>query len=122
MPNSMFRPVPEHGWRARVEIYRALGDPEVGATILPFLDEALPRFGVTKYQRDVAYFHESDILEQIRITTKEVYEVTLEKWHALSDEQKMAMPYYYSVLGADVAVSIYDKLVPGAHMRQQGVR
>jgi hypothetical protein len=113
MPGGRFRPYPEHGWRARNDIYLQIGDPIISAEILPWLEgELLPRFGITKTWRDRQYDYEAMGMQEQHISSRATKLLVLEKQYQLTDEEKAAMPNYYSILSQEYCESVYHRIGP----------
>jgi hypothetical protein len=113
MPGSRFRPYPEHGWRARNEIYRMIGDPSISREILPWLeDHLLPKYGITPQSRERQYYYETLAMSDQHVQDSAFKLVVLEKLYQLTDEQKADMEWNYSILGEGFCSDIYRRIVP----------
>jgi hypothetical protein len=111
-PGTLFRPYPEHGWRARNKVYELIGDPTIRRDVMPrLLTEILPRYGITDSYRDDMYLREAREMSLNHAHTP-VWEQTLGKEYLLTDEQKEAFKDQYSILGRDVVSHIFTNTVP----------
>jgi hypothetical protein len=111
-PGTLFRPYPEHGWRARNRVYERIGDSKIRRDIMPVLfNDVLPRFGITPELQTRMYQMEQ--MEMLgKRTAAPTWEQTLGKNYLLTDEQKAKFPEYYAILGRDVVSYVYQHIVP----------